>query len=62
MWDPPGPGIEPVSPAWQGGRLTTGPGRLSYPHLMWDQSATYLERKSTSVTWTLWLLTCSLSN
>ena len=25
MWDPPGPGIEPVSPALAGGFLTTGP-------------------------------------
>ena len=25
MWDLPGPGIEPVSPAWQGGLLTTEP-------------------------------------
>ena len=25
MWDLPGPGIEPVSPAFQGRFLTTGP-------------------------------------
>ena len=25
MWDPPGPGIEPVSPALAGGLLTTAP-------------------------------------
>ena len=25
MWDLPGPGIEPVSPALQGGFLTSGP-------------------------------------
>ena len=25
MWDPPGPGIEPVAPALQEGFLTTGP-------------------------------------
>ena len=25
MWDPPGPGLEPVSPAWAGGFLTTAP-------------------------------------
>ena len=25
MWDPPGPGLEPVSPALAGGFLTAGP-------------------------------------
>ena len=25
MWDPPGPGLEPVSPAFAGGFLTTAP-------------------------------------
>ena len=25
MWDPPRPGLEPVSPAWAGGFLTTAP-------------------------------------
>ena len=25
MWDSPGPGLEPVSPAWAGGILTTAP-------------------------------------
>ena len=25
MWDLPGPGLEPVSPAWAGGFLTTAP-------------------------------------
>ena len=25
MWDPPGPGLEPVSPALAGGFLTTAP-------------------------------------
>ena len=25
MWDLAGPGLEPVSPAWAGGFLTTGP-------------------------------------
>ena len=27
MWDPPGPGLEPVSPALAGGLLTTAPGK-----------------------------------
>ena len=31
LWDPPRPGIEPVSPALAGGFLTTGPpGKLAF--------------------------------
>ena len=30
MWDPPGPGLEPMSPALAGGFLTTAPPGKSY--------------------------------
>ena len=33
MWDPPGPGLEPVSPALAGGFLTTAPPGKPYPKL-----------------------------
>ena len=32
MWDPPGPGLEPVSPALAGGFLTTVTPGKSYVH------------------------------
>ena len=36
MWDLPGPGIEPVSPAFAGGFLTTAPpGKSLILHLEW---------------------------
>ena len=31
MWNPPGPGIEPMLPALAGGILTTEPLSISYP-------------------------------
>ena len=39
MWDPPGPGLEPVSPALAGGFLTTArPGKSYIIILMTDYS------------------------
>ena len=35
MWDRPGPGLEPVSPALAGGFLTTVPPGKSLPHIFW---------------------------
>ena len=38
MWDPPGPGIEPMSPALAGGFLTTAPlGKSQDPFLIEQQ-------------------------
>ena len=34
MWDVPGPGLEPVSPALAGGFLTTGPPGKSWQHIL----------------------------
>ena len=34
MWDLPGPGLEPVSPAWTGGFLTTAPPGKPYSKLL----------------------------
>ena len=35
MWDPPGPGLEPVSPALAGGFLTTAPpGKPLFPYFL----------------------------
>ena len=34
MWDPPGPGLEPVSPALAGGFLTTAPPGKPLPILI----------------------------
>ena len=39
MWDLPGPGLEPVSPALAGGFLTTGPrgkSGLGEKEILWD--------------------------
>ena len=45
MWDPPGPGIEPVSPALAGRLLTTGPpGKPSQPHLIRMFNHSFTER------------------
>ena len=36
MWDLPGPGIEPVSPVWAGGFLTTAPPGKSQEVCLFD--------------------------
>ena len=38
MWDLPGPGIEPVTPALAGGFLTTAPPGKSFPTFLNQQS------------------------
>ena len=44
MWDPPGPGIEPVSPALAGGFLTTAPPGKS------SMESDFLKHKSYHIT------------
>ena len=47
MWDPPGPGLEPVSPALAGGLSTTAPpGKPCASFLMTQSTATFLHSKS----------------
>ena len=43
MWDLPGPGLEPMSPALAGGFLTTvPPGKSLHLRLMWDSLSLFL--------------------
>ena len=56
MWDLPGPGLEPVSPALAGGFLTTAP-----PGKSWDVTSEIRFKKTRACPLAL-LLTCSDAN
>ena len=47
MWDLPGPGLEPMSPALAGGFLTTAPPGKSLKHICFDGHCSSTEDKGT---------------
>ena len=57
MWDLPGPGLEPVSPALAGGFSTTAPPGKSHTHVFLGQSPKAIEIKAKINKWDLIKLT-----
>ena len=47
MWDLPGPGLEPVSPALAGGFLTTAPPEKSWCHMYLKNFSSHIKKKET---------------